>query len=142
MRTEVLRVDVDRMTARRLDDLHMAYTVLRTDEGQSELLRSLAEDDDAPLHLRRMIAAALEDGLLRYSRRQEILAEARRLGLSDFQTQLLIAQVQFGDERIESPAPAKSSRGAPAERRQAWSMFAAVGVLAIGIFYNVQSNPP
>ena len=63
----------------------------------------------------------------------EILAEGRRLGLSEFHTQLLIAQVQFGGELVVPPArcdiPASSETGSRVGAR-----FAAAGVLALAIF--------
>lgn len=71
--------------------------------------------------LRRRIAASLEGGLLRQSRRAEILAEARRLGIAEFHAHLLIAQVQVGSldgglcaedlVRVGSPPVAARSAG-------------------------------
>jgi hypothetical protein len=67
------------------------------------------------------------------ARRQEILAEARRLGFSDFQAQLLIAQVQFGDDQIPllSGGVVHARRG---ESPRTWARFAAAGVLALAMF--------
>lgn len=81
---------------RRLEELHVAYRVLRDPRRQAECLATAGQVHDASRQLIRLIEASLEDGLLRYSRRQAILAEARRLGLSDFQAHVLIAQTQFG----------------------------------------------
>ena len=115
---------------RRLDELHLAYAALRNPETQAELLRTSADKTDDVTHLRQLIATALEDGLLRFSRRQDILTEARRLGFSDFQTQLLIAQVQFGDDSFQ-PATASS---ASHDSSRTWARFAAAGVLALVMF--------
>jgi hypothetical protein len=74
----------------------------------------------------------LEDGLLRHSRRQGIIARARELGFNDFQAHLLIAQVQFGDERMAvlpttvKPLPDRNGRG--------WARVAGVSMLAMTMF--------
>ena len=115
---------------RRLDELHLAYAALRNPQTQAELLRTRTDETDDVTRLRRLIATALEDGLLRFSRRQDILVEARRLGFSDFQTQLLIAQVQFGDDSFQ-PATASSANH---DSSRAWARFAAAGVLALVMF--------
>lgn len=115
---------------RELDDLHMAYTTLRDPASQA---RYLAEHGnlDGMTRMRRFIEASLEGGLVRYSRRQRILAEGRRLGFSDFQTQLMIAQVQFGDSAIDS-TPAR--RAASPRQGAGWARVTAIGLLATAIF--------
>ena len=118
---------------RKLDCLHMAYAVLRDPRGQESILQARRSEDNDLTQLRRLVAASLEDGLLRFSRRQEILAEARRLGLSDFQTQLLIAQVQFGDDQI-SLFDAVAKPPPHREARRAWAGLAAAGALALALF--------
>ena len=118
---------------RRLDELHLAYAALRDPRAQAEYLRSREGQGDDVTCVRQLIAASLEDGLLRYSRRQEILAEARRLGFSDFQAQLLIAQVQFGDDQIPLLSGSVThARGGESPRT--WARFAAAGVLALAMF--------
>lgn len=129
----------------RLDDLHLAYATLRDPERQAAYLRRAA-GGDAAAELRDLIAASLEDGLLRYSRRQAILARARELGFSEFHAHLLIAQVQFGDGEVPpwlQAAPAgprlpaadagdrDGARGRPARR---WARVAATSALAAAIF--------
>jgi hypothetical protein len=121
-------------TARRgLDELHLAYATLRDPRTQAQYLRTRTDGCDDVARLRQLIAASLEDGLLRYSRRQDILAEARRVGFSDFQTQLLIAQVQFGDEQLDIIRP-RAGRAAAGGATRAWASFAAAGVLALALF--------
>ncbi len=68
--------------------------------------------------------------------RQEILSEARQIGLSDFQAHLLIAQVQFGDDRFTADwlAAGRRTRTRSAERTRAGARIAAAGILAVGIF--------
>lgn len=111
----------------KLDALHRAYSALRDAAGQEAYLAGRASAD-ATDQLRRFIASSLEDGLLRYSRRKEILGEARRLGLSDFHAQLLIAQVQFGDIPDDwSTRVAGAPRRSP---RAVWPFFAAAVLLA------------
>ena len=117
----------------RLEALHIAYAMLRDPEAQAEYLRTRFENGDDVTRMRRLVAASLEDGLLRYSRRQQILNEARRLGFSDFQTQLLIAQVQFGDERF-APATPSVNHLTKAGGTRGWARVAAVGVLALLLF--------
>lgn len=118
---------------RRLDQLHLAFAALRDPRRQEDYLRARSADVDRVAALRRLIADSLEDGLLRYSRRQAILERARELGLSEFQAQLLIAQVQFGDHEITALPELGGPRKAPHNPR-AWARPAAVGVLALGMF--------
>lgn len=117
----------------RLDALHLADAVLGDPEQQGRYLASLEGDDGALVRFRQRIAASLEDGLLRCSRRDALLAEGRSLGLSDFQTHLLIAHVQFGDDT--SPLPfAPRGRSATERTSRLSARFAAVGVLAFALF--------
>jgi hypothetical protein len=116
---------------RQLDELHIAYTALRDPGRQAEYLERRRDDDLS--RLRGLIADSLEGGLLRQSRRLLILEEARRLGISDFHAQLMIAQVQFGDERI-TPVTAGSARNRSASPSQAAARLAAVGILALALF--------
>jgi len=118
-------------TRRQLEHLHLAYRVLCDPQRQSEYLAARAADEDRLGQLRRLIAASLEDGLLRYSRRQMILDQARKLGLSDFQAQVLIAQVQFGEGHFVD-WPTTSRAGSP--RAAIWRRAAAVGVLGLAMF--------
>lgn len=125
-----------RRARRQLDELHVAYAVLRDPHAQAECLRAGGDaggEHDDIKRLRRLIAASLEDGLLRYSRRQGILAQAQRIGLSPFQAQLLIAQVQFGDDRIHTPVSGRVRRE-PEPSARTWARFAAAGVLALAMF--------
>jgi len=115
---------------RRLEELHLAYAALHDPRAQAEYLAARGGAADDLTYLRRLIAASLEDGLLRYSRRQEILAEARERGFSDFQAQLLIAQVQFGDDSFSPATPGRPRLA----RRGAAARLAAAGVLALGMF--------
>lgn len=135
-----------------LEELHVAYLVLRDPRAQADYLQTRGTEEDAAqkpagaaqpereqraAHLRQLIAAALEDGLLRYSRRQMILEEGRRLGFSDFHTQLLIAQVQFSDE--PAPPPVSTNTSFPHEpSRQpsprAWARWTAAGMLGAALF--------
>jgi hypothetical protein len=84
------------------DELHVAYAVLREPDNQTVYLKRFdrRSSPDGAAELRALIAASLEDGLLRHSRRMRILKEGRRLGISPFHTQLLIAQTQFGPQRV------------------------------------------
>lgn len=93
----------------------------------------------AIVELREMIAASLEDGLLRHSRRRRILAAARRLGLTPFNAQLLIAQVQFGGRRqvtfqTQDGATADESRADAVEGGRLRARLAAISLLA-GAFF-------
>jgi hypothetical protein len=50
------------------------------------------------------VAAALDAGVLRYSARKDLLREAARMGLGNFEATLLIAAVQHGEQRAVRPA--------------------------------------
>lgn len=122
---------------RQLDELHRAYNTLRASRRQSEYLHSPAApetDDQRVEYLRRLIAASLEGGLLRCSRRLELLEEGRRLGFSDFHTHLLIAQVQFGGEILARPERCDLPHE-PGPARRAAARLATAGVLAVAIFF-------
>ena len=121
---------------RQLDELYRAYNALRDPRLQAQHLRETrAEEDrdDRVARLRRLIESSLEGGLLRYSRRTEILAEGCRLGFSDFHTHLLIAQVQFGDEIVARPQ-VRGLSPSPETAARVGARFAAVGILALAIF--------
>ena len=125
--------DAPTETRRELDQVHLAYATLRDPARQAEYLRANDANGDATAQLRTLIAASLEDGLLRYSRRQAILERAAELGFNEFQAHLLIAQVQFGDTLIPTGPrldPAKTKLAHP----RAWARVTATGVLALAIF--------
>lgn len=123
---------------RRLEELHLAYTTLRDPRLQEEYLRTRAERADPVEVLHALIVASLEDGLLRCSRRQAILERAQELGLGEFQAQLLIAQVQFGEPGLPS-VPVRVSAVQRSTDTRAWARLAGVGVLALAMFlYLVQ----
>lgn len=117
---------------RALDELHLAYAALRGPRAPDSHLRRRAADRSPVQELRDLIAASLEDGLLRYSRRRGILERARELGLSDFQAQLLIAQTQFGEREFSTAVRTPVTVRAPASRT--WVRLAGAGVLAAAIF--------
>jgi hypothetical protein len=118
---------------RRLNELYLAYNALRDPRRQVECARRGDDGDDRVARLRTLIEASLEGGLLRCSRRAEILAEGRRLGFSEFHTQLLIAQVQFGDGIVMPPCGRRGSGSAESAARIG-ARFAAAGVLALALF--------
>lgn len=115
---------------RDLDDLHVAYQTLREPARQDAYRQSRSGGMDAAGELRQLIAASLEDGLLRCSRRDAILERAATLGFNEFQTHLLIAQVQFGDEEVASAPQGMVRRPHP----RLWARVAAVGVAALAVF--------
>lgn len=118
---------------RQLEALHLAYSTLRDPTSQAAYLEAGFGNENDVTAMRRLIAASLEGGLLRYSRRRQILEEGRRRAFSDFQTQLLIAQVQFGDDQF-APVTPGTPRPAADKDSRAWARFAAVGVLALALF--------
>ena len=85
---------------RELDDLYINRR-LELDRASDDLNnRSTTNGTEAASisELRTLIRAMMEDGLLRYSRRQRLLEEARNRGIVEFHAQLLIAQVQIGND--------------------------------------------
>jgi len=121
---------------RQLDELYRAYNALHHSRRQADLaepIRATGAAQERVAQLRELIRCSLEGGLLRYSRRVQILAEGRRLGFSDFHTHLMIAQVQFDGEIVAPPSPSDAppaEDGAPRVRAR----FAAAGILALAIF--------
>ncbi len=120
---------------RRLEELYQAYNVLRDPERQAEHLRELRDAPqkfDRVAYMRRLIAASLEGGLLRQSRREQLLAEGLRLGFSEFHTHLMIAQVQFDGRIVVEPLPQDQQRRRTSPQQVA-ARFAAAGVLALAM---------
>ncbi|TWT46102.1 hypothetical protein RAS1_25490 [Phycisphaerae bacterium RAS1] len=118
-----------------LDRLHVAYAALRDPARQSQHLSEQRHAPDAVVLLARRIGDALEDGLLRHSRREQIIDEARRIGLSEFQAHLLIAQVLAGDDGFPIVRPQSAQVSAKRPRAKHASMrLAAAGVLALAFF--------
>lgn len=96
-----------RATAERdLDRAHLAYRALGHPVAQEACLRVVNEQGpfDRTATLRRIIDWSLEGGLLRYSRRQQILEAGRALGFSEFHVHLMIAQAQFCDDDPLAPS--------------------------------------
>jgi hypothetical protein len=120
-------------TREQLDALHVAYALLRDPQRQAEYVAAQSAAPDRVAELRRMIAGSLEDGLVRYSRRQAILARAQELGFSEFQAQLLIAQVQFSNEDA-SVLDVFTPHVATVRPARPWSRLAAVGAISVAMF--------
>ncbi len=118
--------------ARELEDVWLAQRLGALSEDEQS---SVA--DDPTTRLRRLIAASLEGGLLRPSRRARILSAARRLGISEFHAHLLIAQVQVGlhedPMRGLASEPASLVGGDDAGFRVGLRLMAA-GVLGVAMF--------
>lgn len=130
--------DPARYTAARrdLEELYQAYRALREPNRAPDSFRIAEPTDDEierVAYLRRLIELSLEGGLLRYSRRREILGEGQRLGYSEFHTQLLIAQVQFGGELVAPPIARDNGAGS-IDTAQVGLRVAAAGVLALALF--------
>ena len=116
-----------------LDGLHTAFNALRDQQRQLAELRARTVGEDRQESLRRMIDASLEGGLLRHSRRRDILRVGQALGFSDFHTHLLIAQVQVGD--AEMLPTLRRFRPRPKHLvKRASARLAAAGVLALALF--------
>ncbi len=110
--------------ARELDDAYLESRLSCSDD---------AADEQPVERLRRLIAASLEGGLLRQSRREQILAEARRLGIPEFHAHLLIAQVQVGPLSDPALEEALTPAAAPAGRRTTSASRVGLRLLAAGL---------
>lgn len=116
-----------------LEQVHVAYRVLSDPRRYADHVATRGVPREPIAELREMIAANLEDGLLRHSRRQAVIEHAREFGIDEFQTQLLIARVQFGQAE---PAgwPGVAYRRRRAANTRAWAQAAAAGVIALAMF--------
>lgn len=120
----------------RLEDLHLAFQMLRDPSRQAELLDGLRPEREPVSYMRRLAEASLEGGLLRHSRREHLMAEARRLGVSEFHAHLIIAQVQFGQWRVSiDPPRSRRTREAGRSADPLAIRLAATGVLALALFF-------
>jgi hypothetical protein len=125
---------------RRLEALHIACQLLSDPQRQQRHLMAVRDGmlADPQAHLRDLVAAAIEDGLLRYSRRQELLRIGREMGLSAFQVHLIIAEEQVGQAQLKprTTQPAKTETTTRSNAiNQTRLNFAAAGLLALGLFF-------
>lgn len=82
------------------------------------------------------VAERLEGGLLRYSKRLELLELAKELGIERFQAALLIAQVQYRQGRLgpvagAEPEGVRVGSGLPAANRRAEMFLKAAALFLI-----------
>ena len=92
---------------------------------------------------RLLVISSLEDGLVRYSRRRDLLSAAQRLGLDRFEANLIIAEVQYGQGHPSFPGPPAAVRlsGSALEapwswRQRLWLPLLVISVLELAaIFY-------
>jgi hypothetical protein len=110
--------------------LHVEYRTLQ--RVPADAAPAKPAGDERVERMRKSIEAALEDGLLRHSRRQRLIEEGLALGFSSFHTQLLIAQVQAGERELLVPA-SRQTEQRERERRTA-SRYAAALLFALGMF--------
>ena len=87
---------------------------------------------------RAMVVSELEAGFLRYSRRQSLIQYAGKLGISEFDANLLIAEAQFHRDEIEPTgfiSPATLDSLTSPER---WSVSMRIAIaLVIAIFIDL-----
>ena len=74
------------------------------------------------------VAAGLDGPVLRYATRKKLLADARRLGIGDFEANLVIAAVQHQRRRDVEPAVRRASATTDAT---AWYLASLVLVIAV-----------
>lgn len=116
---------------RELDALHLAHRALSASAGQDVTPSAATLSVDRVAVLRRIIDWSLEDGLMRYSRRQQVLDAGRSLGFSEFHIHLMIAQAQFCDSDALAPFSVEA-RPEPADKLRA--RLAAIVVVALALF--------
>lgn len=87
---------------------------------------------------RGMVVSELEAGFLRYSRRQALIAYGRRLGLSEFDANLLIAEAQYHRDEITPTGFTSTINLETVTRPETWSVSLRIGMaLAIAIFVDL-----
>ena len=98
----------------------------------------------APAVLRgftRAVADALDDGVLRFDRRQQLVARAGRLGIRRFDATLIIAAVQYRHERRPERVGWLPPGGPGGARRlrvaQAAFFLAVQSAIIAGIWYTI-----
>ena len=84
---------------------------------------------------RQMVVAELESGFLRYSKRKALLKYAARIGISEFDAMLLIAEAQFYADQIEPAQVDSAVVLSEPPRVETWSpattLLLALGVAAV-----------
>ena len=119
---------------RQLDCLHMAYAVLRDPRGQESILQARRSEDNDLTRLKRLIAASLEDGLLRFSR---LAGDSRRGAVrgASLTSRRNCSSRRFSSATITSPCLTRLRNRPPhREARRAWAGLAAAGALALALF--------
>lgn len=116
---------------RELDELYVAFRTLLNASANGQAARP--NEADRYTCMRRLIAASLEGGLLRASRRERLLEEGRRRGFADFHTHLLITQVQAGEGELLRAGSPEEARSA-SQTSRVGARVAAAGLLGLAIF--------
>lgn len=129
----------DEATERRLEAVYLAYHLLNDSARQQRHIAAIRDGhlDNPKDHVRDLVAASLEDGLLRYSRRQELIRIGRVLGLNEFQVHLLIAEVQVAALSITAEQPAKQVANERFDQTRL--NIVAAGLLGLGLFFSAIS---
>jgi hypothetical protein len=84
------------------------------------------------------VAAALDEGVLRYSARKDLLRDAAQMGLGNFEATLLIAAVQHSDRRAVRPAARNPSpRSSSATPLLALTALAIQTIIAAAVWWVV-----
>jgi hypothetical protein len=74
------------------------------------------------------VAAGMDGPVLRYATRRKLISDAGRLGIGDFEANLIIAAVQHERRRVAEPtAPPNPTQ----TRQSAWSVASLVVVIAV-----------
>ncbi len=87
---------------------------------------------------RGMVVAELEAGFLRYSRRQALILYASKLGISEFDANLLIAEAQYHRDEIEPTGFLTSASIETLSQPERWSTSMRLAVaIVVAIFIDL-----
>ena len=87
---------------------------------------------------RGMVVAELESGFLRYSKRQALIQYATRLGLAEFDANLLIAEAQYHRDEIEPTSFLTPATLDALTRPERWSTSMRIAMaLVVAIFIDL-----
>lgn len=91
-------------------------------EGRAKRSAAAFTSEEKRRIFKSMVVGELDAGFLRYSKREELIGYAGRLGLTEFEAMLLIAEAQHNADQIEPVHFDSAATLEALSRPEAWSI--------------------
>lgn len=113
-------------------------TAVQLQEGRATRPAAAFTSEEKRMIFKSMVVGELDAGFLRYSKREELIRYAARLGLTEFEAMLLIAEAQHNADQIEPVHFDSAATLGALSRVDAWSIpmrliFALIGAAFIDL---------